>query len=123
MVARTPPFTLIGRALRLRCPCCGKGRLYTGMFKMVDHCPECGIKIEREPGFFLGSIYANYGVTAMLTFVIFALLRFGTDLPKQRVLAITLAVAVLFPTWFFRYARSIWLAFDQYHDPREQSAS
>ena len=88
------------------------------MFQMVENCPDCGIKTEREPGFFLGSIYANYGVTAVLTPLLFGLLRFGTDLPRAQVLGITLAVAVLFPIWFFRYARSLWMAFDQLHDPR-----
>lgn len=90
----------------------------TGMFRMVDHCPECELKTEREPGFFLGSIYANYGMTAMLTLFLFAVLRFGTDIPRPQVLAITVAVAILFPIWFFRYARSLWMGFDQFHDPR-----
>ena len=27
------------------------------------------------------------------------------------------AVAILFPLWFFRYARSLWLGLDQYFDP------
>jgi hypothetical protein len=30
----------------------------------------------------------------------------------------TLAFALLFPLWFFRYARSLWLGFDQFIDPR-----
>jgi hypothetical protein len=25
----------------------------------------------------------------------------------------------MFPMWFFRYARSLWLGFDQYVDPRK----
>jgi hypothetical protein len=29
-----------------------------------------------------------------------------------------LAFVVLFPIWFFRYARALWLGFDQYMDPR-----
>lgn len=118
MVKRTPYLTLLGRALRLRCPVCGNGRTFTGMFNMVANCPECGIKTEREPGFFLGSIYANYGLTALITLFLFAFLRFGTNLARPNVLGITLAVAVLFPVWFHRYARSLWMAFDQFHDPR-----
>jgi hypothetical protein len=27
------------------------------------------------------------------------------------------AFCVLFPLWFFRYARSLWLGFDYYFDP------
>ena len=28
------------------------------------------------------------------------------------------AFSVLFPLWFFRYARSLWVGFDQYFDPQ-----
>ena len=27
------------------------------------------------------------------------------------------AFAILFPTWFFRYARALWIAFDEHWDP------
>lgn len=118
MVERTPLPTLLGRALRLRCPACGIGKTCTGFFSTAEHCPECGLKTEREPGFFLGSIYANYGLTAILTLILFAVLKFGTDLPRPTVLGITVAVSVLFPCWFHRYARSLWMSFDQFHDPR-----
>ncbi len=116
-------FQLVGRALRLRCPVCGTGELCKGLFRMEERCPDCGMIAEREPGFFLGSIYANYGATAVLTPVLFAVLRFGTSLPRPVVLGITLSVAIIFPIWFFRYARSLWLAFDQFHDPRPATPS
>ena len=59
-------WTLVSRALRLRCPVCGEGQLFKGLFSMHPTCPHCGIKYEREPGFFLGSIYINYGITALI---------------------------------------------------------
>ena len=33
---------------------------------MYDACPVCGRKFQRAPGYFLGAIYFNYGVTAAL---------------------------------------------------------
>ena len=30
-----------------------------------------------------------------------------------------LVFVLIFPLWFFRYARSLWLGFDQYMDPRQ----
>ncbi|MEY4176819.1 MAG: hypothetical protein RLY70_393, partial [Planctomycetota bacterium] len=30
------------------------------------------------------------------------------------------AFTVLFPMWFFRYARALWLGFDQMMDPRDR---
>jgi uncharacterized protein (DUF983 family) len=54
-------------ALRLRCPGCGQGRLFRGPFRMHDGCGACGLSYRREPGFYLGSIYVNYGVTVIVT--------------------------------------------------------
>ncbi len=109
---------LVRRALRLRCPICGEGQLFPGFFRTLDQCPVCGSRIEREPGFFLGAIYFNYGLTALITLVGYGILRIGVGLPSRTVMAITIAFVVLFPIWFHRYARSLWLGFDEYHDPR-----
>ena len=59
-------LTFLSRALRLRCPICGRGKLFRWWLLMHERCPNCGVKFEREPGFFLGSIYINYGLTALI---------------------------------------------------------
>jgi uncharacterized protein (DUF983 family) len=113
-------FLLVMRALRLRCPFCGRGKLFRGIFSMHSKCESCGASFEREPGFFLGSIYFNYGLTALLATITYSILLFGYGLPENALLAGALVFVVLFPLWFFRYARSLWLGFDQFADPREQ---
>lgn len=85
---------------------------------MHAECPACGVKLEREPGFFLGAIYFNYGLTALLVLVAFVWLRFASPLSRQQVLLVTVLIAAGFPLFFFRYARSLWLGFDQLNDPR-----
>ncbi|MBS0204192.1 MAG: hypothetical protein JSS49_14910 [Planctomycetes bacterium] len=50
----------IATALRLRCPRCRNGQLFTGLLSMNDVCPRCELKLEPESGFYLGSAYANY---------------------------------------------------------------
>ena len=106
------------RAWRLRCPACGRGRLFRTGFRMFPHCVYCGLHYEREAGYFLGSIYFNYGLTAMLVAIGYPLLVFGFRLPADVVLWVALLFCVLFPLWFFRYARSLWIGFDQFCDPR-----
>ena len=54
------------RGLRLLCPRCGRGRIFRGWFAMNERCAACGRKFDRAPGYMLGSIYINYGVTALL---------------------------------------------------------
>ena len=108
--------TVIGRALRLRCPCCGGGRLFRGWFRMHENCPDCGLKYERAPGYFLGSAYINYAITAVALTVLYVGLHFGAEL-SNRTLAAPLAIfCVVLPLFLFRYARSLWLAIDSYID-------
>ncbi len=84
---------------------------------MNPECANCHLHYEREPGYFLGSIYINYGLTAVLvTIGYFALFASGVT-SDRATLGIVTAFALLFPIWFFRYARSLWLGFDHFWDP------
>ncbi len=107
-------------ALALRCPRCGGGRLFVGWFRMHPACERCGLPFTREPGFYLGSIYVNYGITVLLTGALYAAIL-GLGGSHEAALAACLAVAVLFPIAFFRHARSLLLALDssvnRHHDP------
>ena len=111
-------WTIYFRSLRLRCPACGKTKLFRGLFRMNPSCRHCQITFEREPGFFLGAIYFNYGLTAVLALMGFLVLTLTRWLPRTQTLWVTLAFTVIFPIWFFRYARSLWLGFDHFWDPR-----
>ncbi|HLK10104.1 MAG TPA: DUF983 domain-containing protein [Candidatus Binatia bacterium] len=112
--ALAPPGAgrVLVRALRLRCPRCGQGRLWARAFTMHEACAACGMRYEREPGYFVGAIYVNYAVTVALALggVLALDLAVGLSLRAQLVLAV--AVAALVPVAFFRYARSLWLAID-----------
>lgn len=108
--------TLLSRALRLRCPRCGEGPLFIGWFRMHERCSGCQLKYERSPGYFLGSTYINYGQTSLTMSVAYLILHFGYQLPKEW-LAPPLAVyCVLWPLFWFRYARSLFLSIDCFFD-------
>jgi uncharacterized protein (DUF983 family) len=77
---------------------------------MARACALCGLVYEREQGYWVGAIYVNYGVTTVIAVA-------GFFLTWQRVpLAFELAwwctFVVLFPLWFFRYSRSVWLSLE-----------
>lgn len=110
-------MVLIARALRLRCPACGQGKIFLRWFTMHDQCPHCGRPFQRGPGFFLGSIYFNYGITAVLVIVIFFSVFFSGALTDRQLLVLLSVFALIFPLWFFRYARSLWITFDELWDP------
>jgi uncharacterized protein (DUF983 family) len=108
---------MMGRAWRLRCPRCGKSKLFRGWFRMNAECSECHLRFEREPGYFLGSIYINYGLTALLVTLLYFILFSSGRMTPQAAMWSVAGLALVFPLWFFRYARSLWLAFDHYWDP------
>ena len=93
--------------------------MFRNLFAMYEGCPDCDLKYEREPGFFLGSIYANYGLTALVATMTYPIATFGLKYPRNAVIACIVTFVVLFPIWFHRYARSLWLGFDFLIDPRE----
>jgi hypothetical protein len=86
---------------------------------MHRECPHCGVKFEREPGFFLGSIYINYGLTALIVAVAYPVLLFGGYVAETPLLIGSLVFVVVFSLFVFPWARSFWLGFDQWRDPRE----
>ena len=86
---------------------------------MYKHCADCGLEYEREPGFFLGAIYFNYGLTSLVATIAYPLATFGLKYPRVPTMIAIVAFILLFPLWFHRYARSLWLGFDNFVDPQE----
>ncbi len=116
-------LTHIRRALALRCPRCGQGKLFRGWFTMYERCSHCDLLFQREPGYFLGSIYFNYGITASVVTVTYFALFFTTDIPPRVLLWSLVAYCFVFPLWFFRYARALWMGCDEWLDSRSEDPS
>lgn len=85
---------------------------------MRERCETCDLKYEREPGFFLGAIYYNYGLTSLIATAAYPIAVFGLKYPRTPTIICIVTFVVLFPLWFHRYARSLWLGFDNFVDPR-----
>ena len=100
------------RALRLRCPRCGRAPLFRGWFTMNLVCAVCDLTFERAQGYWVGAIYVNYSVTVTIAvsggFLLWV--RAGVDPVGQ--LALWIPFVVAFPLWFFRYSRSLWLGLE-----------
>ena len=100
---------LLRRALRLRCPRCGRSPLYARYFRMHERCAACGLRYEREQGYFVGAIYINYAVTVGVAVGVVLALDWSVGLTLAQQLAIGVALGALVPLAFFRHARSLWL--------------
>ena len=116
-----PILKLLSSVIRLRCPFCLKGRVFDGLFNTLRRCPECGYFFARESGYFLGSVYFGYGATVLVVLGAWPILKYVIGLESELItLGILATVAGLFPIWFFRYSRMMWMAFDLYWNPPVQ---
>ena len=116
-------LTAFARGGLLRCPACGTGPLFRGWFRMHEACRACGASFLREQGFYLGSIYINYGFTVIVTGALYALLVLIVGTSHETALTACLIVAVAFPVLFFRHARSFLLALDGSVNRHQQPAT
>jgi uncharacterized protein (DUF983 family) len=107
----------LSAAMRLLCPNCGRAKLFSGWFRMKRCCDACGLVYQREAGYFVGALYVNYGATVLLTVILWLVLELGVGVAWGRILPVLIVFAALFPLWFFRYSRAIWIAVDLLMDP------
>jgi uncharacterized protein (DUF983 family) len=116
-MTRLAPASLrpFGRALRLRCPHCGRGKLFSSWFRMRPRCPVCGLKVERgEEGYQVGSYMFNI-VAAELVFaaVFVGIVLLTWPSPPWSLLEYGgIALMVIAPFVFFPFSKTLFLAFD-----------
>jgi uncharacterized protein (DUF983 family) len=103
--------------LCLRCPRCGQEKLFRGLFRMKEDCGTCGLHYEREAGYFVGAIYVNYAATTVVSLAGFFFLDWALSLNMYQQIALWMFFSTVFPLWFFRYSRSLWLALDHIFSP------
>lgn len=111
---------LLGRGLRQRCPVCGKGRIFAGIFKTYESCPFCHFVFEREPGYYTGAIAVNLVVTELLIVIIAVPLAASetVSIPVMVLLGIVLTIFV--PLALFRPTKALWMALDHFLHPVEK---
>ena len=83
---------------------------------MHEKCPNCNLLYERAPGYFLGSTYINYALTAILLTSTYVGLHFFAEIDNKYLIWPLVIFCIAFPLFFFRYARSLWFALDCYFD-------
>ena len=121
-VAPVPAYTaheVLTRWRHLSCPACGVGEVFPTWLGMHERCKACGYRYERESGYFLGSIYFNYGVTCGALMVAFFALEWALGVGLGIQTALWVGFALTFPFWFHRFARQAFMLFDLWFAPPE----
>ena len=116
-MAGRPPFgPAIWKALRLRCPYCGQGRIFRGWTNRVfPRCPHCGLRNFRESGYYLGGMIITYVLTAVVLLAVYlgSLLFPATPGVSEGLLTtLWMTFGVLLTLAFVRPSYSLWLALD-----------
>lgn len=118
-----PPLMLIfSRSSHWRCPNCGRGRLFRGVFRMLQRCPECGLSYFPEQGYYMGAMIINYAVTTAIIVAIFlvsTLFPDFTSLSTNSKILLWMAFAIALSLLLTRHAYSFWLGIDFWIKPRQ----
>lgn len=108
------PYKLLLRGAVKHCPRCGSGHLFRHWVTMVETCPGCGYRFEREEGFFLGAIVVNVIITEIVIVALIAI-GFATTLPDPPVTLLAIAGGVLAgvtPLVSYPFTKTLWTAVD-----------
>ena len=110
-------FKRLWAAVRLRCPRCCVGAAWAAPFRMNTACPECGLVFEREPGYFVGAMYAGYAFSLFGTLPVWMWMLFAGAGIGPILLVTALLLLVIMPVTF-HLARSFWMHIDAYFNPK-----
>lgn len=126
-MAHTPKkSTMLRRGATKRCAVCGAGGLFSGWFRMRSHCPRCGTRFEREPGFFVGALFVNFAFTEVVMFGWLAAAAVATLPHPDAMLLVSGAVAIciVVPVLLYPFSKTLWFAIHvamQPLDPDEEA--
>jgi uncharacterized protein (DUF983 family) len=113
----------LGRGVLKRCARCGSGGLFRRWFTMVERCPRCDLRFEREEGQWVGAMIVNFVVTEVVFVValVGGLLLTWPDVPWLRLTVVVAALNLLIPIVFYPTSKTIWVGIDLLMHRSEQS--
>jgi uncharacterized protein (DUF983 family) len=100
------------------CPNCHNGKVFNekniffnlGFPKMNEYCSHCDYKFEKEPGYFFGAMYVNYGLTVaqgIATYLIAHL--FFKETFDLRMIPIIAGTIIVLSPFNIRFSRLLWI--------------
>ena len=84
---------------------------------MHPSCPVCGLKFEREAGYFLGAMYISYGIGLIAIVLIGLVLWLITRWPLMKVTLWAMVLFLPMAPSITLFSRVLWIYLDQAIDP------
>lgn len=113
-IVTTKPWRMLVRGAVRHCPRCGSGHLFRRWLRMVETCPGCAYRFEREEGFFLGALVMNIIITQGAIIAVISI-GFALTLPDAPVTALAIGggvLAAVTPVISYPFTKTLWTAVD-----------
>jgi hypothetical protein len=81
-------------------------------------CSACGLVFKREVGYFLGALYIEYGLAAVVLTLITVGLRAWRSFLLWQAVLLALAIFLPFVPLTIRFSRTLWIYWDNLIDPQ-----
>ncbi len=111
-----PKKSYLTAVLQGKCPRCREGNIFkypiangSKFSVMNDNCPNCGVRLEPEPGFFQGAMYVGYGFTVAVLAIFGVFLSLTWNPSEWITIGIIIGVVVLLAPLNYRYSRIFYL--------------
>ncbi|MFN8015326.1 MAG: DUF983 domain-containing protein [Acidimicrobiia bacterium] len=110
----TSRAVFIWRGITKACPRCGSHKTHDKYFKPKTNCPVCGLKFEKEHGYWTGSLAFNTIITGGLVAIslLIGLVSTAPDIPVVPLLLTIIPIAILVPIIIYPFTHTIWMAID-----------
>lgn len=97
-----------------RCPNCGQSGVFEGWMRLAASCPQCGLRYEREEGYWLGAILINTAATigAFGAGTIIWAIATWPDPPWGLMTAVGIGFNLIAPIVFYPFSKTLWVAIE-----------
>jgi uncharacterized protein (DUF983 family) len=114
-------LSMIGRALRRRCPRCGESA-FSSYFGLLEHCDRCGLRFEREPGYWVGALIINTTAVfgSFLILFVGGILLFWPGVPWVGLMVVTIGLNAVLPVLLYPVSKTLWMALELSWHPLEE---
>ncbi|HTS10715.1 MAG TPA: DUF983 domain-containing protein [Candidatus Limnocylindrales bacterium] len=107
------------------CPRCRIGRIFRysifrGFPAMRETCPLCGLKFEREQGYFVGAMIIDYAVGLAIAAVIGYVLWYFTRWSVEKTAIVAFLIFLPATPTVVRFGRVLWIWLDRALDPEDE---
>ncbi|NND04581.1 MAG: DUF983 domain-containing protein [Acidimicrobiia bacterium] len=100
------------RALLLRCPRCGQGKVFRRFVIMNSECSACDLTFDRGSGYWLGSMMFNmaFAMGTVVAVFVLSLILTSPDPDWDLTVILVVVAALVSPLVFFPFSRTLWVA-------------